>query len=186
MRKSLLFLAGCVAVAVTSSGCTRDGMRGVNAASSAADAIGTTADLVTTLADLDTNNPQHEWTTDDGSPPSDTPASTWELRPIPPHLPASAADTRVDKDRPFDLGAAYGALAHVDLDACKDHGLSAGYGRVTLGFANDGTPAGVGVDLPDGSKPEARACVEQAFQAVRVAPFEGAGASVRRAFFVNS
>jgi hypothetical protein len=85
----------------------------------------------------------------------------------------------------FDLGGAYGVLAGVELDPCKAQGLAAGYGRVTVPFEPDGTPGRVAVEMPAGSAPAAHACIEEAFRAVRVAPFDGAPVNVRRAFFVK-
>jgi hypothetical protein len=105
-------------------------------------------------------------------------------RPVPPHEAASEAERRVERRAPFALAATYGALGHVDLEPCKVQGLAAGYGHVVLAFANDGTPASVGVDLPAGSAPRAHACVEEAFRAVRVAEFDGRPVKMRRAFFV--
>jgi hypothetical protein len=106
--------------------------------------------------------------------------------PTPSHLPASAADHRVEHRVAFDLGGAYGALANVDLGACKAAGLGTGYGKVTLAFDPDGHPGGVGVELPAGSSPAATACVEQAYGAVTVSPFDGSAISVSRAFFVKA
>jgi hypothetical protein len=105
--------------------------------------------------------------------------------PTPAHLPASAADHRVEHRVAFDLGGAYGALASVDLGACKAAGLGTGYGKVALAFAPDGRAAGVALQLPAGSAPAARACVEQAYRAVTVTPFDGSPVNVRRAFFVT-
>jgi hypothetical protein len=107
-------------------------------------------------------------------------------RPTPAHLPASDADHRVEHRVAFDLGGAYGALANVDLGACKAAGLGTGYGKVTLAFAPDGRAAAVGVDLPAGSSPAARACVEQAYRAVTVSPFDGSPVNVSRAFFAKA
>jgi len=177
MRTTLLLLACSFGVVLTGTGCTRHGVMALNAAVDV-------ANLATDIA-ATSSNPQTEWTTADDTPSDDEGDTIPVVRPVPPHVPASAADTRIDRSQPFNLAAAYGALAHVDLGVCKDHGLSPGYGRVVLGFANDGSPVGVGVDLPAGSRPEARACVEHVFQMVRVAPFDGAPANVRRAFFVE-
>jgi hypothetical protein len=129
------------------------------------------------------SNPEREWTTTDGSPAVDDDGADGP-RPVPPHEAASEADRRVERRTPFALAATYGALGHVDLEPCKAQGLAAGYGHVVLAFANDGTPAGVGVDLPARSAPRAHACVEKAFGALRVAAFDGSPVKVRRAFFV--
>ena len=130
-------------------------------------------------------NPEREWTTADDSPHPDEAAAPPAMRPIPPHLPASDADHRVERQAQFDLAGAYGALGKVSLDACKAQGLTSGYGRVILAFDADGTAIGVGVDLPAGSSPGARACVEAAYGAIRVPPCDGAPRKVRRGFFVK-
>jgi hypothetical protein len=44
----------------------------------------------------------------------------------------------------------------------------------------------VSIEMPAGSTPASRACVEEAFRAVRVAPFDGAPVNVQRAFFVKA
>jgi hypothetical protein len=117
--------------------------------------------------------------------PSGDPPLRVRLGPIPPHEPAAAADTRVESRTPFDLGGAYGALANVDLDACKVQGLAPGYGRVEIAFVTDGSPRDVRLTLPTGSTDSARACVESAFQQMRVAPFDGAEATIKRPFYVH-
>jgi hypothetical protein len=146
-----------------------------------------TTELVESVQDLAANsqNPEQEWTEADDTAPVELETANTAPRPIPPHLPASAADHRVDTPVRFDLGGAYGAVAKVDLSSCKALGLTPGYGRVVLAFDPDGAAAGVGVDLPAGSSPAARACVEQAFGAARVSPFDGAPMNVRRTFFVK-
>ncbi len=134
----------------------------------------------------DDGSPQAEWTEMDDPGAEPMVAVDTAPRPIPPHLPASAADHRVERHIAFDLGGAYGALAGVDLGTCKAAGLGAGYGKVTLAFDPDGRTAGVGIELPAGSSPGAAACVEQAYGAVTVAPFDGSPVSVSRAFFVEA
>ena len=179
MRPSLLLLA--LGILVTSSGCVGHGVR--------RDAVPGLAfvafELAAHVERLDNpDNPQREWTTTDGSEDDDDESAPAAAGPVPPHMPASAADRRVEHRARFDLGGVYGALAHVELAPCKAMGLTPGYGRVTLAFEHDGAPVGVGVDLPAGSAPAAETCVQRAFGAVRVAPFDGAPVSVRRAFFV--
>jgi hypothetical protein len=176
MRPSTLLLAPALALLAAASGCVRGGRGALAATAFAVDVVD--------VAAIGAANPEKEWTTADERP-VDPPGAPNALAPIPPHLPASAADQRVDKQTAFDLGGAYGALAKVDLAPCKALGIAPGYGRVVLAFDPDGTPAGVGVDLPAGSTPAAQTCVEQAFGAVRVAPFDGAPMNVRRAFFVK-
>ncbi len=175
MRSSLL--APALTLIVITSGCTRSGV--------VAGAV-VAYEVAETAQSLD--NPEAEWTTADTQPDEDDEGSTAGMvRPIPPHMPASVADQRVEQEKVgFDLGAAYGAIAQVDLDPCRDRGLAPGYGRVIVAFDRGGSAVGVGIDLPAGSAPTAHACVEQAFRAVRVAPFDGAPVNVRRAFFVKA
>jgi hypothetical protein len=183
MRSSLLLLAPAFALLAATTGCVH-GAREARAVTNFAVA---TTELVESAQDLaeTSQNPEQEWTEADDTAPVEPESVNTAPRPIPPHLPASAADRRVDTRAPFDLGGAYGSLARVDLSACKAQGLAAGYGRVVLAFDPDGTAAGVGVELPAGSSPAARACVEQAFGAARVSPFDGAPMNVRRTFFVK-
>jgi len=175
MRRSSLLLFPTLAVLATGSGCTRTGV--------VAGAV-----VAYELAET-TDNPEQEWTTADepSGEDEDEPSTAGMVRPIPPHMPASAADQRVEKQLVgFDLGGAYGAIAHVDLDPCKAVGLAPGYGRVIVAFEAGGAPVGVGVALPAGSAPAAHACVEQAFRDIRVTPFEGAPVNVRRGYFVKA
>jgi hypothetical protein len=170
-------LVSAVVLLAASTGCSRQGaIAGAVVAYEVAEGLEST------------DNPEREWTTaDESSEEDDAEVSTAGMaRPVPPHMPASAADRRVEPQHMgFDLGRAYGSLAKVDLDACRAQGLISGYGRVTVAFEPAGTPVGVNLELPTGSAPAARACVEQAFRSVRVAPFEGAPVNVRRAFFVK-
>jgi hypothetical protein len=87
---------------------------------------------------------------------------------------------------PFDPGAAYGAVAGVDLAPCKDEGLASGYGHVVVGFMPDGSVGGVAVDLPPASSPWAHGCVENELRQMRIASFDGEQPmNVRRDFYVR-
>jgi hypothetical protein len=202
MRQAhFFFLAPLVGLLVTNSGCTREGFctapvgaparwhRGGHAADGVFGAI-VLADAIAQAVGNphgDPDNPQREWTTDDGSP-SDDDGDAQRLLGEPETfhtVPASAAPPPRDERRAFDLGGAYGQVARVDVDACKADGLATGYGRVVLGFDDDGAPAGVSIEMPAGSAPEAHECVEDAFRKVRVAPFDGPTANVRRVFYVK-
>jgi hypothetical protein len=190
MRQNLLFSSASLLFLVVSSGCTTVAYNGrfetahhhrqstAYAVEAAADTVGAIVDLAAAVsalpepgaAEVDDNHPQ--W--------------AYALMPIPPHEPAAAADSRVEAaPKRFDLSGAYSAVDGVDLSACKADGLAAGYGRVAIGFAATGSPAGLTVDLPDGSTPAARACVEGAFRQVSVAAFDGADVKVTRSFFVK-
>jgi hypothetical protein len=203
MRQSLLFLAPLVGLLVTGAGCAREGYcdarfdgpragwhRGDRAVDGVLGAVVLATDIAQAVGNSgwDPDNPQHEWTTEDGSPSDDDGDAQRLLgQPVTFHtVPASADPPPPDKTRAFDLGGAYGEMARVDVDACKADGLATGYGRVVLGFDEDGAPAGVSIEMPAGSSPEARACVDEAFRKVRVAPFDGAAVNVRRVFYVKS
>lgn len=97
--------------------------------------------------------------------------------PAPPPPPAPRA---------FDLAAAESSLAAVDVGACKAEGLPPGYAHATVAFAPDGTVHAVALDLPAGTSPDARTCIESAFRTSHVAPFSGDQVmNVRRGFYVS-
>jgi hypothetical protein len=117
----------------------------------------------------------------------DPPEARIELVPVGPTEEVSfeSSAPSAPLPRPFDLGGAYAAMSRVDLSACKADGLTAGYGRAVVAFAQDGTVSGVSVELPPASAADARACVDSAFRAARIPAFAGSQpTSVRRAFYV--
>jgi hypothetical protein len=175
MRRPFLLLAPSLALVCTGSGCANPGLGRLAfaAAFAAAEIAQASDDAQAAQAARDEAY--------DGAPAGPVVISDQ------PGLPADEADHRVEHaPARFDLSAAYGAVDHVDVDACKADGLAAGYGRVVLGFVSDGAATGVALALPAGSSPDARACVEAAFRRVRVAPFDGAAVNVRRPFFVKA
>lgn len=154
-------------------------------AAAADDGLEGLAELAAAVAAL---QPDPVITVDDGGdPPPDADASEPPGRSQTFHtVPAWLSAPPPENTRAFDLGGAYGALASVDLAACKADGLAAGYGKVVVGFDADGAPASVSVVLPGGSADGARGCVEGAFRNVRVAPFDGSAVTVQRSFFVKA
>ena len=177
MRSSLLLVPSTLALLLAGSGCAHPRFAGNLVANTALVAYG--------IATMD-SGPQREWVTEhdvvvpDDADDVDTQEALAHVPLIVPPPPAPVVvPTR------FDLGGAYGVLAGVDLDVCKAQGLQAGYGRVTVPFEPDGTAGRVAIEMPAGSAPAAHACVEEAFRAVRVAPFDGVPVNVRRAFFVK-
>jgi hypothetical protein len=148
-------------------------------------AIMAATDAVLTVAELaDFVQNAQAVAREDDTPPE--PPRAVRFAPIGPYEPPAAAEKPAEPRTPFDLGGAYGALSHVDLDACKAQGLPAGYGRVEVAFVADGSSRDLRLALPDGSPEPARACVETAFRQVHVAPFDGAQVTVRRSFYVGA
>jgi hypothetical protein len=179
MRSSILLFVPTLVLLGTAPGCVRPGVGA---------AVAARAIVAYEVAGPDgawTVSPEREWTTENGDPLDDDGSTEEALAHVPLAVPPPG-DPPAPLPTKFDMGGAYGALSHVDLAACKEQGLRAGYGRVLLGFEPDGRPVGVSIEMPAGSTPEARSCVEQAFRTVRVAPFEGAPVNVRRAFFVGA
>jgi hypothetical protein len=130
-------------------------------------------------------------------PPADVPVDAQVEEPDPePRIERVPTGTQVPVDlqprpatkpapRPFDLGGAYAAMAKVDLTTCKEAGVAPGYGHVELEVLPDGTVGGVMVQL-HAATAGGRACAEQAFRGVRVAPFDGEQpVRVQRDFFVR-
>jgi hypothetical protein len=200
MRQSLFFLAPLVGLLVTTSGCTREGFgpepigasshhadvgrhSGARAVGGLLDALALGYEIAEAARNSDaegaTVSPDDGYPPDDGSPPED-PGYAATFHTVPP-----AADP-AHEARAFDLGSAYGEIARVDVGTCKADGLATGYGRVILGFDDSGAPTSVGVEIPAGSTPAARSCLENAFRKVHVAPFDGAAVNVRRAFYVKA
>jgi hypothetical protein len=208
ISKSLLILGPLLGLLMTSAGCAPHAGYSAGAVRSAHSSrasgwhgtarpghvallgLAAAADIAEIIGDSDEDdgNPEREWTTEDGSPP-DNEGDAYRLLGAPETfhtVPASADPHPPDKTRPFDLGGVYGEVGRVDLETCKANGLATGYGRVVLYFENAGVPTGVSIELPAGSAPEARACVEDAFRKVRVVPFDGAPVNVRRVFYVRA
>jgi hypothetical protein len=201
MRQSLFFLLPLVGLLVTSSGCTQEGFcsepvgahayagpprafRGsAHVAAGLLDAVLLGAEIADAVGPT-TSGPEREWTTDDGEPSDNDGDAQRLLGPQTFHTVPPAPPPR--ESRAFDLGGAYGQIAQVDVGECKADGLAPGYGRVLLGFGTDGAPVDVGVEIPAGSTQASRACLENAFRKIRVAPFDGATANVRRAFYVKA
>lgn len=165
---------------------SHEGGRGAIAAG---DAIVNLAAAVEALDEADSDDaagPEGVWSVDEGG---DAPHYADDHSdPTTFHtVPASLSQPPPDPTHPFDLQKAYGALDGVDLGACKADGLVAGYGRVVLGFATNGAPASVSVELPAGSSASAQSCVQDAFRKVQVSPFDGDSiATARRSFFVKA
>jgi hypothetical protein len=188
MRTQITFFFS-LSLLVTASGCAETTYHHGRACAPVHDrtarTIMATADTVLAVAELAQAIEDVQAVTQEDDTPPEPPAAV-RFAPIGPYQPPAAADTAADNRTQFDLGGAYGAIAHVDLGACRAQGLAAGYGRVEVGFAGDGSTRDLHVALPAGSPDGARACVETAFRQVRVAPFDGAQVTVRRSFYVGA
>jgi hypothetical protein len=92
---------------------------------------------------------------------------------------------RNNEPRPFDRGAAAGALARVSVAQCAASG-QVGTGHVTVTFAPSGRVSSVVVDDPSFSGTPAGRCVTAAFFSASVAPFEGAQVRVGKTFDIGA
>jgi hypothetical protein len=98
--------------------------------------------------------------------------SRWEAELVP--VEDGTLGFRNDDPRPFDRGAAAGALARVSVAQCAASG-QVGTGHVTVTFSPSGRVSSVIVDDPSFSGTPAGRCVTAAFFGASVAPFEGGG-----------
>lgn len=84
---------------------------------------------------------------------------------------------------PFDATSANDAVAKVELASCTT-GAPLDF-HATLVFANDGSAESAIVDGGPLAGTPAAACVEKVLRGVRVAPFDGPHATVRRSFHMK-
>jgi hypothetical protein len=87
--------------------------------------------------------------------------------------------------RPFDRGAAAGALARVSVARCAASG-QVGTGHVTVTFSPSGRVSSAIVDDPSFSGTPAGRCVTAAFFGATVAPFDGAPVRVGKTFDIGA
>jgi hypothetical protein len=106
-------------------------------------------------------------------------------------LRAAAAAPASDRDRLrpspifFSLGAGHGALGRLDLSACRDRGLPAGYLRVRATFRPSGHVAHAAVESAAEPPQEALECVSELLEDTSVPPFDGEDVSLSKIVFVN-
>ncbi len=105
--------------------------------------------------------------------------SRWEAELVP--VEDGTFGVRSNDPRPFDRGAAAGALARVSVAQCAASG-QVGTGHVTVTFAPSGRVSSVIVDDPSFSGTPAGRCVTAAFFGASVAPFEGSQVRVGKSF----
>jgi hypothetical protein len=92
----------------------------------------------------------------------------------------------VDRPKFFLLGAGLGALGHIDLNPCRDHGLSSGYVHMHLTFhAMTGRVVRAAIETPVAPPAEALSCIGEQVEATRVPQFEGGDVNLSRSFYVN-
>jgi hypothetical protein len=85
----------------------------------------------------------------------------------------------------FHLGAGYGALGQLDLAACRDHGLKAGYLHVRVTFRNSGHVVRAAVQSPVPPPAEALACIGEQLEVAMVPVFEGDDVTLSKSIFIN-
>jgi hypothetical protein len=108
--------------------------------------------------------------------------SRWEAELVP--VEDGTFGFRNNEPRPFDRGAAAGALARVSVAQCSASG-QVGTGHVTVTFAPSGRVSSVIVDDPSFSGTPAGRCVTTAFFGASVAPFEGGQVRVGKSFTIG-
>jgi len=84
----------------------------------------------------------------------------------------------------FALGAGYGALGKIDLSACRDEGLPAGYWHVRVTFGPSGRIVHASVESPVAPSREALACVADRLTGPTVPRFDGHGVTLSKSIFV--
>ena len=82
----------------------------------------------------------------------------------------------------FDRGCAAAALGSADIFRCFDANGPRGTGHVKVTFAPTGAVASV--ELDGGPFPETAtgACIQAAYRALRISPFEGGAVTVGKTF----
>jgi hypothetical protein len=115
-------------------------------------------------------------TVDDEQPPAPGPAPT-----------TRTADERLLPDPvPFKIGAGYGALAHVDLAPCREHGLQPGYVHVRATFTSLGYIVRATVESAAPPPPPALDCIAGQLRQVGVPKFDAQSASLSKRYFVRA
>jgi len=106
--------------------------------------------------------------------------------------PTSAVPRASDSDRIrpepvfFRLGAGYGAVGQIDLDACRDRGLDPGYVHMRVTFGGEGRVARAIVESLEQPPPAALMCISERLEkaAVTVPPFEGGDVTLSKSLYV--
>ncbi|HEY6458828.1 MAG TPA: hypothetical protein VIY73_01725, partial [Polyangiaceae bacterium] len=85
----------------------------------------------------------------------------------------------------FQIGAAYGALARVDVDACRGSGLQPGYVHVRATFARAGYVVRASVASAAALPPQALDCIADGLRQTGVPAFDGGEARLSKTYFVS-
>jgi hypothetical protein len=85
----------------------------------------------------------------------------------------------------FQIGAAYGALSQVDLEACRDRGLPSGYVRVRATFTRSGYIVRASIESVTPPSPQALDCIADGLRQTGVPAFDGAEARLSKTYFVE-
>jgi hypothetical protein len=88
-------------------------------------------------------------------------------------------------DRPFDRGAAAGALGSVNVASCKKPDGPTGSGHVSVTFGGDGSVVSAVVDQPPFAGTAVGGCVAGKFRGARVPSFSGGNVKVGKSFTIN-
>jgi hypothetical protein len=109
-----------------------------------------------------------------------------EAPPAPPSQVLVWSNVRLGRREPslFRLGAGLGALGHIDLNPCHDHGLPAGYVHLHLTFRNTGRVVRAAVETPTAPPPEALGCIADAIESTMVPLFDGGDVHLSKSFYV--
>jgi hypothetical protein len=97
-------------------------------------------------------------------------------------LPAPRADGL--DPIPFQIGAGYGALSRVDLQACRDRGLQSGYVRLRATFTRVGYVVRASVESAAAQPAPALDCIADHLRQTGVPAFDGQDARLSRTYFV--
>jgi hypothetical protein len=97
----------------------------------------------------------------------------------------SAVKVRQAEPVLFRLGAGLGALGHIDLEPCREEGLSPGYVHMHLTFAHTGHVVKAAVETPVAPPAEALACIGEQVEATLVPGFDGGNVMLSKSFYVN-
>jgi hypothetical protein len=130
-----------------------------------------------------------QWTNDGPLPPQEVLVErqitvTPEAAPAPPALPPSPRDKPAPDPVRFQMGAGYGALSHVDVSACRDRGLQAGYFHVHATFSHEGYVMRASVESEAPPSPPALDCIAEVLRQAGVPRFDGNEATLTKTYFV--
>lgn len=127
---------------------------------------------------------------DDGPPPAQEVLVERQITVTPdeapsPALPPSPRDKPVPDPIRFQIGAGYGALSHVDVAACRERGLQAGYLHVHATFTHLGYVVRASVESQAAPPPPALDCIAERLRQAGVPQFDGTEATLSKTYFVE-